>query len=142
MIRVEHLLNPRRDSLIVGRTLKPMFLPEVMAARKTDTWFSDPGTSMHDAHKLILRKALSDRATLRHADMREFADELLRSWRLVHNPTRRRADPEKEAPPWRKAVLPGVIIAIFVLIVLALLLFPVERIDAPDVPNVRPELSQ
>lgn len=128
--------------LFVGRSLKPMFLPQVMQAGRTDTWFADPGRSMHEAYKPVLRIALSDRATQRHANLGVFVEEFTRAWRLANNPVARLADPEKQDPSWKKAVLPAVIVTLFVLVVIGLLAFPVERIDQPDVPTVRPELSQ
>ncbi len=128
--------------LLVGRSLKPMFLPQVMQSGRTDTWFADPGRSMHEAYKPSLRQALSDRATLRHADLGLFADELTRAWRLANNPVARLADAEVKEPAWRKALVPALLAGVFLLVLLGLLLFPVDRIDQPAVPTVRPELTQ
>ncbi|MFO0648475.1 MAG: hypothetical protein U0326_19705 [Polyangiales bacterium] len=128
--------------LLVGRSLKPMFLPQVMQSGRTDTWFADPGRSMHEAYKPSLRQALSDRATLRHANLGLFADELTRAWRLANNPVARLADNEVKEPAWRKALVPALLAGVFLLVLLGLLLFPVDRIDQPAVPTVRPELTQ
>ncbi len=128
--------------LLVGRSLKPMFLPQVMQSGRTDTWFADPGRSMHEAYKPSLRQALSDRATLRHANLGLFADELTRAWRLATNPVARLADAEVKEPAWRKALVPALLAGVFLLVLLGLLLFPVDRIDQPAVPTVRPELTQ
>jgi hypothetical protein len=127
--------------LLTGRTAKPVFLPKVMQALRTDTWFADPGSSMREPYKRVLRQGLADRASERHPDVRVFAMELYRAWRLVHNPERRLAEPEKPDESWKRLLVPAAVVVVFVIIVLALLLFPVDRIDAPPVPNVRPELN-
>ena len=128
--------------LLVGRSLKPMFLPTVMQSGRTDSWFSDPGPSMHDTYKIALSKALAERPTQRHGDMNLFADELVRAWRLTHNPEARIAEVEDTESPWRNAAVPIAVVAAFVLVLLALIFFPVDRLTQPAVAPVRPDLSQ
>jgi anti-sigma-K factor RskA len=74
--------------------------------------------------------------------MNLFADELVRAWRLTHNPEARIAEVEDTESPWRKAAVPIAVVAAFVLVLLALIFFPVDRLTQPAVAPVRPDLSQ
>ena len=127
--------------LLVGRALKPAFLPQVVQTTRTDTWFSDPGPALPDPYRMLLRKALSDRVAERHADMATFAAELVRAWRLVHNPVARPAPKEEARPILTRGVKVGIVVGVFFLVVLVIAFFPVERIDQPAVPTVQPTLG-
>jgi hypothetical protein len=128
--------------LLVGRALKPAFLPQVAQTTRTDTWFSDPGPSFPEPYRQLLRPALSDRAAQRHPDMATFAEEHLRAWRLVHNPERRVAAKEVPKPFFTRAVKIGIGVAVFVLFLLVLAFFPIDQLTAPPVPTVQPSLGQ
>jgi len=128
--------------LLVGRALKPAFLPQVAQTTRTDTWFSDPGPSFPEPYRQLLRPALSDRAAQRHPDMATFSEEHLRAWRLVHNPERRVAAKEAPKPFFTRAVKIGIGVAVFVVFLLVLAFFPIDQLTAPPVPTVQPSLGQ
>lgn len=127
--------------LLVGRALKPAFLPQVLQSTRTDTWFSDPGPSFPEPYRVLLRTALSDRASQRHPDMACFSEELFRAWRIVHSPERRVAVKEAPKPFWTRGMKIGVGVAVFLVVLLVLAFFPVERLTAPPVPTVQPSLG-
>jgi len=128
--------------LLVGRALKPAFLPQVAQTTRTDTWFSDPGASLQEPYRQLLRPALSDRAAQRHPDMATFSEELFRAWRLVHNPERRVAVKEAPKPFFTRAVKIAIGVAVFVLFLTVLAFFPIDQLTAPPVPTVQPSLGQ
>ncbi len=128
--------------LLVGRALKPAFLPQVAQTTRTDTWFSDPGASLPEPYRQLLRPALSDRAAQRHPDMATFSEELFRAWRLVHNPERRVAVKEAPKPFFTRAVKIAIGVAVFVLFLTVLAFFPIDQLTAPPVPTVQPSLGQ
>lgn len=127
--------------LLTARALKPAFLPQVLQSTRTDTWFSDPGPNFPEPYRALLRPALADRPAQRHADLAGFADELFRAWRIVHSPARRQAVREAPRPFWTRGVKIAVGVAAFVLALLLLAFFPVERLTAPPVPTVQPSLG-
>jgi hypothetical protein len=127
--------------LLTGRTLKPMFMPKVLQTSRTDTWFVDPGASMHEQYKVILRKALADRPSERYTDAGAFSEDLVRAWRLIHNPPVRRVEVEKPRDDWSAIVKAILVAVLFILVLVGLLAFPTERHDAPPVRPVQPEIT-
>ena len=127
--------------LLTGRTLKPMFMPKVLQTSRTDTWFVDPGASMHEQYKVILRKALADRPSERHTDAGAFSEDLVRAWRLIHKPPVRRVEVEKPRDDWSAIVKAIAVAVLFILVLVGLLAFPTERHDAPPVRPVQPEIT-
>lgn len=127
---------------LAGRTLKVMFMPMILQTGKTDTWFADPGASMQDPYKTLLRKALSSRPSLRHANASELSDDFQDAWTRVHRPKKQAAVEEVEKPFWNRGSKAAVIAIVFLLLLSIVAFFPVERFDQADVPTVRPSLEQ